>query len=93
LSVPDSMPRRARWYSALPGLPFPLAGHAFPTGRQMGDSLEANADHHLLPTKTGVRVDRLRVSTRADRAGGYTISAGDRQYEANQVIVATGAFQ
>jgi putative flavoprotein involved in K+ transport len=59
----------------------------------MGEYLEAYADHHRLPTQTGVRVDRLRASTGAANAGGYEISAGDRRYEANQVIVATGAFQ
>jgi putative flavoprotein involved in K+ transport len=80
-------------YNALPGLPFPLAGHAFPTGRQMGDYLEAYADHHRLPIETGIRVDRLRASTGADNAGGYEISAGDRRYEADHVIVASGAFQ
>lgn len=80
-------------YNALPGLAFPLAGHAFPTGRRMADYLEAYADHHRLPVETGVRVDRLRASAGADNAGGYEISAGDRRYMANQVIVATGAFQ
>jgi putative flavoprotein involved in K+ transport len=80
-------------YNALPGLPFPLAGNAFPTGRQMADYLEAYADHHRLPVETGVRVDRLRASNVADGAGRYAITAGDRRYEANQVIVATGAFQ
>lgn len=80
-------------YDALPGLPFPLAGHAFPTGRQMGDYLGAYADHHRLPVETGVRVDRLQASNGAGKGGGYEISAGDRHCEANQVIVATGAFQ
>jgi putative flavoprotein involved in K+ transport len=80
-------------YNALPGLPFPLARRAFPTGRQMGDYLEAYADHHRLPVDAGVRVDRLCASTGADNAGGYEISAGDRRHEANQVIIATGAFQ
>ena len=80
-------------YNALPGLPFPLAGHAFPTGRQMADYLEAYAHHHRLPIETGVRVDRLRASHKSDGAGGYTISAGNRRYEATQAIVATGAFQ
>jgi putative flavoprotein involved in K+ transport len=79
-------------YNALPGLSFPLAGHAFPTGRQMADYLEAYADHHRLPVETGVRIDRVRASNEADD-GGYAIWAGDRRYEANQVIVATGAFQ
>ena len=79
-------------YNALPGLSFPLAGHAFPTGGQMADYLEAYADHHRLPVETGVRIDRVRASNEADD-GGYAIWAGDRRYEANQVIVATGAFQ
>ena len=80
-------------YDALPGLPFPLARRAFPTGRQMGDYLEAYADHHRLPVEAGVRVDRLRASTGAANAGGYEIWAGDRRHQANQVVVATGAFQ
>ena len=80
-------------YNALPGLPFPLAGDAFPTGRQMADYLESYADHHRLPIETGVRADRLRASSEADSAGGYEIWAGDRRYGASQVIVATGAFQ
>ena len=80
-------------YDALPGLSFPLPGHAFPTGRQMADYLEAYADHHRLPIECGVRVDHLRATNEAGGAEGYTVSAGDRRYEANQVIVATGAFQ
>jgi putative flavoprotein involved in K+ transport len=80
-------------YNALPGLPFSLAAHAFPTGRQMADYLEAYADHHKLPVETGVRVDCLRASNEADGAGRFAISAGNRRYEASQVIVATGAFQ
>jgi putative flavoprotein involved in K+ transport len=80
-------------YNALPGLPFPMAPSAFPTGRQMADYLQAYADHHRLPLDTGVRVDRLRASNAADNVGGYEISAGDRRWAADQVIVATGAFQ
>ncbi len=79
-------------YDALPGLPFPLGRSAFPTGRQMADYLEAYADHHQLPVETGVRIDRMRASNEAGD-GGYAISAGDRRFEANQLIVATGAFQ
>jgi putative flavoprotein involved in K+ transport len=79
-------------YNALPGLPFPLGRSAFPTGRQMADYLEAYADHHRLPVETGVRIDRVRASNEAGD-GGYAIWAGDRRYDANQVIVATGAFQ
>ena len=63
-----------------------------PVGRWR-DYLESYADHHRLPIEPGVRVDRLRARSEAGGADGYTISAGDRRYEANQVIVATGAFQ
>jgi putative flavoprotein involved in K+ transport len=77
-------------YDALPGLAFPLPAHAFPTGRQMGDYLEAYARHHELPVRTGVRVHGLRA---ASDGGGYVVSAGTREYRADQVIVATGGFQ
>jgi len=78
-------------YDALPGLALPLPAHAFPTGRQMGDYLESYARHHELPVRTGVRVDGLRAS--GDGGGGYVVSAGTREYRADQVIVATGGFQ
>jgi putative flavoprotein involved in K+ transport len=80
-------------YNALPGLPFPLGRSAFPTGRQMADYLEAYVDHHRLPVETAVRIQRMRASNASTGAAGYIISAGDRRYEANQVIVATGGFQ
>jgi putative flavoprotein involved in K+ transport len=77
-------------YAGLPGLPFPLPPHAFPTGRQMGDYLETYARHHELPVETAVRVDGLE----ADAASGdFVVSAGDRRFVASQVVVATGAFQ
>ena len=76
-------------YDALPGLPFPLPGHVFPTGGQMGDYLEAYAAHHRLPVRTGQHVDSLRPA-RGDAT--YEITAGDARYEADEVIVATGTF-
>lgn len=75
---------------SLPGLPFPLPGHAFPTGRQMGDYLEAYAAHHALPIRTGQRVDRLRAT---DGGAEFEIMVGDDCHRAQQVIVATGPFQ
>ncbi len=78
-------------YDALPGHPFPLGRNVFPTGAQMGDYLEAYVAQHRLPVRTGVRVDSLRAAP--DASAGYLITAGPRTYSANQVIVATGAFQ
>ncbi|MGH2482878.1 MAG: flavin-containing monooxygenase [Candidatus Limnocylindria bacterium] len=74
---------------ALPGMPFPEIGARFPTGRQMAGYLETYAEHQALPVHTGVRVTALR-GTRADT---YSVEAGSVMYEADQVIVATGAFQ
>ena len=75
-------------YDALPGLPFPLPGGVFPTGHQMADYLESYAQRFAIPVRTGVAVDGL---TRAgDR---YRVSAGDRHFEADQVIIAGGLFR
>jgi putative flavoprotein involved in K+ transport len=74
---------------ALPGLPFPDIRARYPTGRQMGDYLQAYAKHFGLPVRTGSRVTGLRAST----MGGYEVDAGEATFCARQVIVATGAFQ
>jgi putative flavoprotein involved in K+ transport len=76
----------------LPGHRFPLPANAFPTGRQMGDYLEAYAAHHRLPVRAGVRVDRLSVGV-GDGDGSFNVMTPDVTYLASQVIVATGAFQ
>lgn len=72
----------------LPGLPFPGPRYSHPTGREMADYLEAYAERFDLPVRNGVRVERLE---RED--GGYVAIAGDRRFEAENVVVATGVFQ
>ena len=89
---------RSRWtslrlftpakYDGLPGMPFPVQGSPFPTKDEMADYLEAYVERWSLPVETGVRVDRLG---RVDRA--FAVSAGDRQIEASNVVVATGAHR
>ena len=91
---------RSRWdtlrlYSpaandALPGMAFPASRSTYPSGRQMGDYLESYAQNGRLPVRTGVHVDRLR--RRDDGQAGFIVDAGDRRYEADQVIVASGPF-
>ncbi|MDQ2690272.1 MAG: NAD(P)/FAD-dependent oxidoreductase [Chloroflexota bacterium] len=76
-------------YDALPGMRFPLPGHAFPTGSQMADYLEAYAAHFRLPVRTGVAVEKLQRT----EDGEYTVVAGDRSFQADRVIVASGFFQ
>jgi putative flavoprotein involved in K+ transport len=75
-------------YDGLAGMPFPAPAHSFPTKDQVADYLEAYAAHFELPVRTGVRVDRL--SRNGDR---YMVAAGDRRFEADQVVVAMATFQ
>jgi len=75
-------------YDGLPGWPFPAPAWSFPTKDEMADYLEAYAARFDLPVRTGVRVDGL--SSEADR---YVVAAGDRRFEADHVVVASGAYQ
>ena len=75
----------------LPGMRFPASSYHYPTGREMGDYLEAYARTLDLPVMSGTRVDRVEAV--AGPEGGYLVVAGERRYEADQVVVATGAFR
>jgi putative flavoprotein involved in K+ transport len=75
-------------YIGLPGDRFPGPGSAMPARDQMADYLESYAARFALPVRTRVRVDRVQ------REGdGYVVTAGDRRFEANNVIVASGAHR
>jgi len=64
-------------------MPFPGMPHAFPTKDEVADYLEAYEARFELPVRTGVRVDRLT------RDGGrFELSAGERRFEADNVVVA-----
>jgi putative flavoprotein involved in K+ transport len=75
-------------YNGLPGMPFPGERHSFPSKDEVADYLEAYATRFDLPVVTGISVDRL--TKEGDR---FVVSAGDRRFEAKQVVVATGAYQ
>jgi putative flavoprotein involved in K+ transport len=78
-------PRR---YSALSGMPFSGVPHTFPTKDEVADYLEAYAARFELPVRTGIRVDRL------SRDGGrFELSAGERCFEADNVVVAMATHQ
>lgn len=89
---------RSRWDSLrlftpgrlnnLPGMPFPGPRSHFPTKDEAAEYLEAYARKFSLPVRLGVAVDRLGRD--GDR---LAITAGDRRFEADNVIVATGPFQ
>lgn len=75
-------------YDGLPGWGFPAPGWSFPTRDQMADYLEAYADRFELPVRTGVCVDGL--SRNEDR---YVLSCGERQLEAERVVIASGFYR
>jgi putative flavoprotein involved in K+ transport len=94
---------RARWdslrlftparYTGLPGSPFPGSKWAAPAKDEMADYLEAYAVRHDLPVRSGVKVERLGRADSADGAGGrFVVGAGERRFEAANVVVATGGY-
>jgi putative flavoprotein involved in K+ transport len=64
----------------------PESAGAYPTKDAMADYLESYAQRFELPVRTGIEVDCL---TRRD--GRFVVSAGGESFEAENVIVATGA--
>ena len=75
-------------YDGLPGMRFPAPRWSFPTKDEMGDYLEAYAARFELPVRTGVSVDRVF------RDGGrYVVESGHRSFEAENVVVASGAHR
>ncbi len=75
-------------YDGLAGWPFPAADWSFPTKDEMADYLETYAAHFELPVRTGVRVDEL--SRNGER---FVVSAGEKRFEAENVVVAMANFQ
>jgi putative flavoprotein involved in K+ transport len=75
-------------FSGLPGLPFPAPAWSFPTKDELADYLEAYAVQFELPVRTAISVDAL---TKSD--GRFIVSAGELRFEAENVVVATGAHQ
>ena len=75
-------------YDGLPGWPFPAPPRSFPTKEEVADYLEAYAGRFDLPVRTGVRVDRL-----TKEGNRYVVTAGDRRFEADNVVVASGVYQ
>jgi putative flavoprotein involved in K+ transport len=99
----DAYPRvgdawRTRWdslrlftpasFSRLPGVRFPAPSRSSPTKDEFADYLEDYVARFQLPVKTGVAVERL-----SKVGDSFVVSAGDRTFEAANVIVATGAHR
>ena len=91
---------RTRWDSlrlftttamnGLPGMPFPdgPTKNYCPTKDEAADYLEAYAKKFSLPIRHGIKADRLRKQ--GDR---YIVSAGAHQFEADNVIIASGSYR
>ena len=76
-------------YNGLPGMPFPGSRTSFPTKDQVADYLAAYATRFQLPIRLRTRVER--VSARDD-GEGFVVVANGQPMDADQVIVASGAF-
>lgn len=72
----------------LPGMAFPGYHWGFASKNEMADYLAAYARRFGIPIETGVRVERL---TR--EAGRFVAIAGDRRFEADNVVVAMSSWQ
>jgi putative flavoprotein involved in K+ transport len=89
---------RSRWdslhlftparFDGLDGMPFPAPANHFPTRGEMADYLESYARHFQLSIRSGVRVDGL---TWLDRR--FRLTAGERCFEADNVVVAMSNYQ
>src|SRR6266498_3194670 len=75
-------------YDGLDGMRFPASGGSFITKDQMADFLESYVARFELPVHNGVRVEGLSKS--GDR---YVVIAGDRTFEADNVVVAMANYQ
>lgn len=74
--------------NGLPGMPFPGYHWAFPSKDEMADYLESYARRFEIPVQTGMRVERL------SRDGDlFVATAGDRQFMADNVVVAMSSWQ
>jgi putative flavoprotein involved in K+ transport len=74
--------------SSLPGLPFPAPAGHLPDKDEMADYLERYADRFDLPVRLETRVESL--DSDGER---YVLKTNASVFEADSVIVATGAFQ
>jgi putative flavoprotein involved in K+ transport len=72
----------------LPGMPVPGVGWRAPTKDEFAEYLESYAARFEFPVHTGVRAQR--VFREGDR---FVVETTDGRLEADQVVVATGAFQ
>jgi putative flavoprotein involved in K+ transport len=74
-------------FDGLPGWGFPAPAWSYPTARETADYLEAYAARFDLPVQLRTPVDRL-----SKEDGRYIVESGDRRFEADNVVIATGFY-
>lgn len=75
-------------YAGLDGMTFPAPPHYFPTKDEMADFLERYALTFQLPVQSATRVERV-----SRHGNGFLVSAGNRRFEAENVIIAMANYQ
>ncbi len=75
-------------FNGLPGKRYPGPRWGFATKDEFADYLEAYANEFDLPMRTGVKVERL-----ARNGQRFVARAGDRYFEADNVVVAMSSWQ
>ncbi|MGA8046847.1 MAG: NAD(P)/FAD-dependent oxidoreductase [Dermatophilaceae bacterium] len=78
----------SRWWSALPGAPFPQEYGWFPTRDQYVDYLDDYQARHHVPVRTGVTVHRLDP----DGDSGWRVDTDTDTVHSAHVVVATGIY-
>jgi putative flavoprotein involved in K+ transport len=74
--------------NGLPGMPFPGYHWGFPSKDELADYLESYAQHFDIQVETGVRVETL------SREGDvFVATAGNRRFQADNVVVAMSSWQ
>lgn len=76
-------------YDGLPGMAFPGPRDSLPTKDEVADFLETYATRMRLPIRTGVRVAGIWP---AQHGHGFRLVAEHREFDAANVVVATGAY-
>lgn len=79
----------SRWWSALPGAPFPKDYGWFPTRDQYVSYLDGYAARHRVSVRTGIEVRRIDPAPTGD---GWQLSTTAESLRSRHVVVATGAL-
>jgi putative flavoprotein involved in K+ transport len=75
-------------FNSLPGLKIPGEDWGFPTKDELADYLESYALYFELPIHHGMAVGHLR-----QQDGAFLATAGDREFQADNVVVAMASYQ